>query len=584
MTTLPLEDPADPAVDVLESPRTDADTPIDLDPADEHPGGALSTLHDVLHPVQWWEGRGRRYLPGVSFPLAVFVVWRLVHLWMNVRQYSPAYSGPWDTALFYDGERYRAILHVGYANPRVLMPNTAFFPLLSWLAAPIYWLTKNDLWTVHLTASITGIGAFVTVWGVTKAWVGERIARRSVLLMALFPSSLFLWAFYSEGLFIMLGAGGVWADRKGKRGLAAICFLGLAATRSIGILLPIVVVAARIIRNGPSLTEIRRRWYVVASASLAGAVVLASVVVPLLEPSVLPRLAAATLFVTVVAVTFRRTTGAWAIAGTSAIGSFVLAFLGTGNLKLLVPPMLIFGVWALGTRRLDRWCVLYPLAGAIGFGAVLLVLWRQAGDPFAFMRVQEDWGRALAPAWGSVTEGFKNLYPDENTIMIPALVARNFDLWSVPIIFFGLGYLMFSRKEKFPMEAWMIGVAFILLPLVSSVLASFNRFVMADWVIYPAYAAFLERFVWRLRVGFAVAGWSIVGLAVRLSASSQFEIPPWLKVHPALFFVGMIVGLVIATQKVYVTWRAVLYTGLAAAALWTSWLMVGRLSVDRFVG
>ena len=123
------------------------------------------------------------------------------------------------------------------------------------------------------------------MWGVTKVWRNERIARRAVLLMALFPSSLFLWAFYSEGLFILLGAGGVWADRKGKRGLAALCFLGLASTRSIGILLPLVVVAARIIRNGPALPEIKRRWWVVVVGSGVGGVVIAFAIVPDLNPT-----------------------------------------------------------------------------------------------------------------------------------------------------------------------------------------------------------------------------------------------------------------------------------------------------------
>ena len=31
----------------------------------------------------------------------------------------------------------------------------------------------------------------------------------------------------------------------------------------------------------------------------------------------------------------------------------------------------------------------------------------------------------------------------------------------------------------------MLGVAMIILPLCSSVLASFNRFTFADWMLYP---------------------------------------------------------------------------------------------------
>ena len=553
-------------------------------------GGQASDLppavERALHPVRWWNERGHRFLPGAWFPVAVFVVWRIVHLWMGLRQYMPDYSGPWDTALFYDGERYQAILHDGYKNPHAMMPNTAFFPLVSWLAAPIYWLTKSDLWTVHIFSTIIGAGAFVTVWGTTKEWVDEHIARRATLLMALFPSSLFLWAFYSEGLFILLGAGGVWADRKGKRGLAAICFVGLAATRSVGILVPVVVVVARILRNGPRLDEIRRNWWAVLAASFGGAAILARFIVPFLDPnSMLRTLTLAVTLPTVAALVAKRTRGWWAVAAVSAMGAFFLAFLATGNLKLLAPPAVLFMIWAVATRRLDRWCALYPLAGAIGLAAVLVVMSRQTGDAFAFMKVQEDWGRILAPAWRSVIEGYNNLYPDESTIMIPALVARNFDLWCVPIVLVGLGYLAFSRKPTFPIEAPMIGVALILLPFVSSVLASFNRFVMADWVIYPAYASFLERFCSRVRVGFVICGWCAVGLAVRLAHSRSFEIPDWLvAIPPALWIGGIIAGLAVATTRVYVSARCAIYASLAVAAFWVSWLMVGRFSIDRFVG
>ena len=69
--------------------------------------------------------------------------------------------------------------------------------------------------------------------------------------------------------------------------------------------------------------------------------------------------------------------------------------------------------------------------------------------------------------------------------MVPTLVARNFDLWCVLIVLLGLGYAAFSRRDRFPMETWMLGVAMIVLPLCSSVLASFNRFAFADWVLYP---------------------------------------------------------------------------------------------------
>lgn len=377
-------------------------------PAEVAPSGSLL---DRLAP--------RRLLPGVWLPVAVWACWRVasltVTLWLGGKGVESAYA--------YDGAHYLRILHHGYWDPRPVMPAHAFFPGVAWLAIPIWWLTGSDALTVHLVASLTGLGAFVTVWGVTRAWVDERAARRAVVLLAVFPSSLFLWAFYSEGLFIALGAGALWADRRGRRWLAAACFLGLATTRSVGILIPAVVVLARIVR----------------------------------------------------------------------------------------------------TRRIDRWAVLYAAAGVVGLAAVLITMRWQVGDAFAFLGVQDDWGRSVAWPWSSVIQGVDNLTPAPGTVMVPALVARSFDLWSVGIVTIGIVYLAaagrltdddHARVHRFPMEAWMLGVAMVALPLASSVLASFNRFALASWVIYPAYAAMLGRLPRWLRV----PAWIAIVVAGTLTA------------------------------------------------------------------
>lgn len=367
---------------------------------------------------RWWS------LPGVWFPVAVFAGWRVVQgavtWWLGGRLTESAYT--------YDGAHYLRILHHGYWHPRPAMPSHAFFPGLAWLATPVRWLVGSDAVTVHVTATATAAAAFIAVWGVTKEWTDERTARRAVVLFALFPSSLFLWAFYSEALFIALGAGAVWADRRGKRWLAALCFAGMATTRSVGILVPAVVVLARIIRR----------------------------------------------------------------------------------------------------RRIDRWAVTYALAALAGLGAVLVTMYAQVGNAFAFVGVQEDWGRNASWPWSSVIQGIDNLTPKYGTVMVPALVARNLDLWTVAIVVIGLGYLVVSRRPRFPMEAWMLGVAMIALALSTSVLASFNRFVLADWVIYPAYASLLGR------------------------------LPKW--------------------------WRLGAMLALALACVLTAYALIGRFSVGRFIG
>jgi hypothetical protein len=229
--------------------------------------------------------------------------------------------------------------------------------------------------------------------------------------------------FYSEALFIALGAGAVWADRRGRHGLAAACLFGLATTRSVGILVPMVLVLARVIR----------------------------------------------------------------------------------------------------ARRIDRWALAYAGAGLAGLGLVLVQMQRQLGDPLAFLGVQDDWGRTVSWPWASVLQGIDNLTPERGTVMVPALVARSFDLWAVGIVLVGIVYLMVagrlgrdgrSAAHRFPMEAWMLGVAMIALPLSSSVLASFNRFALADWVIFPAYAAMLGRLPRWVRV----LAWLVIVIAGTLTA------------------------------------------------------------------
>ncbi len=422
LTADPTEEPSEePVDDPVDEPRQRSD-PAWMD-------------HRWLHPVRAWEAGGRRWLPGVSYPVAVWAFWRVCHLLLTMWHSDPNHSFNimWrnvnDSAFYYDGERYMQIVKQGYFSlPNTQMPNTAFFPGVSWLAWPVYQVTHNDVFTGHLIASATGIAAFIAVWGLSRAWKGDAIGRKSVWLFALMPSSLFLWAFYSEGLFIALGAGAVWADRRNKHWLAAGLFLALSTTRSVAILIPAVIILARLIRH----------------------------------------------------------------------------------------------------RRPDRWCFVYGTSALLGVVPVLFMMKHYTGNAFAFFGVQKDWGRALSPPWTTVMDGFTNLWPDPKTIMVPALVARNFDLWCLLIVGVAIIYLALAKWEKFPMEGWMLGVTLVALPLSSTSLASFNRFVLADFVIYVAYAS----------------------LAARL--------PPW--------------------------WRRAFWSGAIVALTVTTYHMVGRFAVDRFVG
>ena len=121
----------------------------------------------------------------------------------------------------------------------------------------------------------------------------------------------------------------------------------------------------------------------------------------------------------------------------------------TRSVGILVPAVIVL-CRIIRQRRIDKWCWAYAAAGASGLLGVLAMMWAQTGSPFAFMKVQKDWGRSLSMPWTTVMQGYHNLWPRPGTVMIPALVARNFDLWCVAIVLLGLGYAAFSPAGPLP--------------------------------------------------------------------------------------------------------------------------------------
>ena len=165
-------------------------------------------------------------------PVAVFACWRVAQLAL-----SWWFDGhPGDAAFRWDGQAYRRILESGYHVGSGEKPTVgAFFPGLAWLTRAVEVVVPSHRTAELLTVNVVALLAFVGVFGVVRAWRDDRTATGAVVLLALFPSSLFLWTFYSEGLFIALSAGAFWADRRGRKGLSVALACGAAATRTIGI-------------------------------------------------------------------------------------------------------------------------------------------------------------------------------------------------------------------------------------------------------------------------------------------------------------------------------------------------------------
>jgi hypothetical protein len=163
--------------------------------------------------------------------------------------------GEWDSARLHDlgaaidvwarwdSDWFLRIAHNGYSWPS---STPAFFPLYPFLVAGLGWAFAGHTVLAGVVVSlVAGAAAFALLYRLTCARLGADAALRTVVFLALAPTSLFFGAVYSESLFLLLAVATFLAAERGRfwrAGAAA----GLALlTRSAGVaLLPGLVVLA----------------------------------------------------------------------------------------------------------------------------------------------------------------------------------------------------------------------------------------------------------------------------------------------------------------------------------------------------
>ncbi len=143
----------------------------------------------------------------------------------------------------WDSDWFLRIAEHGYTWPS---STPAFFPLYPLLVAGLgRALLGHELLAGVLISLGTGTAAFGLLYLLARERLGEAPARRTVLYLAVAPTSLFFGAVYSESLFLLLGVLAFLLAERG-RFLGAGSAAGLALlTRSAGVaLLPALVLLA----------------------------------------------------------------------------------------------------------------------------------------------------------------------------------------------------------------------------------------------------------------------------------------------------------------------------------------------------
>jgi hypothetical protein len=138
----------------------------------------------------------------------------------------------------WDAVWYLRIADSGYGGDE---HRTAFFPLYPLAVRAIGELGGGSpgarLVAAYLISLAAFLGALYLFHRLVSLELGKRLAWPAVLLLSLFPASLFFGAPYSESLFLLLSVGAFYAARTDRWAWAGACAAGAAATRTSGILL-----------------------------------------------------------------------------------------------------------------------------------------------------------------------------------------------------------------------------------------------------------------------------------------------------------------------------------------------------------
>jgi hypothetical protein len=166
----------------------------------------------------------------------------------------------------WDSTWYLGIAHSGYEGA-----STAFFPLYPVLVRGFAVVAEPGalLVSAYAVSLASLFGALYLMHRLVALELGPEVARRSVLMLALFPGALWFGAPYSESLFLLLSVGAFYAARTGRWAWAGVAAALASATRSAGVVLlvPLLIIWWRQGRDRRRARDLG--WIALAPAGLA---------------------------------------------------------------------------------------------------------------------------------------------------------------------------------------------------------------------------------------------------------------------------------------------------------------------------
>lgn len=156
----------------------------------------------------------------------------------------------------WDAPRFLSIVDSGYTDEgsASLFPG---YPLTVRLVA--FFLGGRSLTAALLVSNVAFLLSLLWLYALTVDEFDEPFARRTVLLLTLFPTSFFFFAPYSESLFLLLSVVAFRMARRDRWISAGAAGALAAATRTIGIMLAPALLAEALSRPRTSSADLLRR-------------------------------------------------------------------------------------------------------------------------------------------------------------------------------------------------------------------------------------------------------------------------------------------------------------------------------------
>lgn len=195
---------------------------------------------------RWWHGGWWRDAAGVWLVTRILFV-LLTYFVVTLVQGGNTFAAPHPSMLHrllpawqrWDTEWYIDIARRGYAwHKAVGTYPTAFFPLYPVVLRIVATLSRHSyLASALLVSNVSFLLALLYLWKLARWEFEQRVAHRTTLYIAVFPTALFFFAGYSESLFLLLTVASFYHLRRRDWWLAGLLGGLAAATRVTGVIL-----------------------------------------------------------------------------------------------------------------------------------------------------------------------------------------------------------------------------------------------------------------------------------------------------------------------------------------------------------